>query len=134
MQKAHNELVNLQQSSAPAAETREEEAHREDDLLLPQNAIQTQPVRPIEFPRGFQTTLASFPAHITRATMVLTGRLATGEPAAFVGALRLKGCPTISRQRVGSDFRLLFRLLPDRVQVIDLINRKDLERKIKTLA
>jgi hypothetical protein len=29
--------------------------------------------------------------------------------------------------------RLLFRLLPDRVQVLDLINRRDLDRRIKTL-
>ena len=36
-------------------------------------------------------------------------------------------------QRVGIDFRLLFRLLPDRIQVIDLIPRQDLERRIKTL-
>jgi hypothetical protein len=37
------------------------------------------------------------------------------------------------RQRVGSDFRLMFRLWPDRVQVVDLVNRKDLERRIKAL-
>jgi hypothetical protein len=37
------------------------------------------------------------------------------------------------RQRVGIDFRLLFRLLPDRIQVIDLIPRQDLERRIKGL-
>jgi len=34
---------------------------------------------------------------------------------------------------MGIDFRLLFRLLPDRVQVVELIPRQDLERKIKTL-
>jgi hypothetical protein len=27
----------------------------------------------------------------------------------------------------------LFRLLPDRVQIVDLINRRDLDRKIKSL-
>jgi len=46
---------------------------------------------------------------------------------------RLKSAPTVVRQRVGIDFRLLFRLLPDRIQVIDLIPRQDLERKIKTI-
>ena len=40
---------------------------------------------------------------------------------------------TVVRQRIGIDFRLLFRLLPDRIQVIDLIPRQDLERKIKTI-
>ena len=48
-------------------------------------------------------------------------------------AIRRKACPAILRRRVGIDFRLLFRLLPDRLQVVDLIPRQDLERKIKTL-
>jgi hypothetical protein len=36
-------------------------------------------------------------------------------------------------QRVGIDFRLPFKLVPDGIQVIDLIPRQDLERKIKTI-
>jgi hypothetical protein len=63
----------------------------------------------------------------------MIGRLAAGEPAAFVGALRLKVMPNVMRQRIGSDYRLLFRLHSDRLQVIDLINRKDLDRRLKTL-
>ena len=63
----------------------------------------------------------------------MLGRLAAGEASAFVGAIRLKACPSIMRQRIGIDHRLLFRLLPDRVQVVDLIPRQDLERRIKTL-
>jgi hypothetical protein len=66
--------------------------------------------------------------------LTLLGGLAAGEDAAFVGMVRLKACHGIFRQRVGSDFRLLFRLLPDRVQVVDLIPRQDLLRRIKTLA
>ena len=55
-------------------------------------------------------------------------------PAAFVGAVRLKSTPSVTRARIGSDFRSLFRLLPDRVQVVDLIPRQDLERRIKSLS
>jgi len=90
-------------------------------------------VRLIEFPKNFQQTLAGFPRHVARATMIMTGRLAAGEPAAFVGALRLKATPNVMRQRIGSDYRLLFRLWPDRLELIDLINRKDLDRRLKTL-
>jgi len=61
------------------------------------------------------------------------GRLAAGEPAAFVGVVRLKASPDTLRARIGIDPRLLFRLLPDRVQVVDLIPRQSLERRIKTL-
>jgi hypothetical protein len=66
--------------------------------------------------------------------MIMIGRLAAGEPAAFVGALRLEATPNVMRQRIGSDYRLFFRLHPEQVQVIDLINRKDLDRRLKTLA
>jgi hypothetical protein len=48
--------------------------------------------------------------------------------------VRLKACPSVTRQRIGIDHRLLFRLLPDRIQVLDLIPRSDLERKVKILA
>src|SRR5206468_2832401 len=105
----------------------------EAELLLPQEREERQPCRIIEFPRNFHETLGAFPRHIARATMSLLGGLAAGEPDAFSGALRLKACPAVMRQRVGLDFRLLFRLLPDRIQVVDLITRQDLERKIKTL-
>ena len=70
---------------------------------------------------------ASPEVHLTEA------RLAAGEPAAFVGALRLKHVTDVMRQRIGSDYRLFFRLHPDHLQVIDLINRKDFARRLKTL-
>jgi hypothetical protein len=66
--------------------------------------------------------------------MIMIGRLAAGEPAAFVGALRLKAVTDVMRQRIGSDYRLFFRLHPDHLQVIDLINRKDFARRLKTLS
>lgn len=65
---------------------------------------------------------------------VTLGQIAGGEPAGFVGARRLNVCEDITRQRIGSDYRLLYRLLPDRVQVVTLINRRDLDRTIKSLS
>ncbi len=98
-----------------------------------QDAEGNHPLRLIEFPRNFHERLNEFPHHVARAAMVMLGRLAGGDAAAFSGAKRLKSAPTAIRQRVGIDFRLLFRLFPDRIQVIDLIPRQDLERRIKTL-
>lgn len=106
----------------------------EDALLLPPEGTDHQPVRWIEFPKKFEEVLHSIPRHVARHAISTLGHLAAGEPAAFVGAVRLKACPTVTRQRIGSDYRVLFRLLPDRVQVVALINRRDLERTIKTLA
>ena len=134
LQKAHTDLEELRQKAAPAAPAGNgRDTDHEEDLLLPQEAPETQPVRVIEFPKHFQESLASLPKSVARGTLTMLGRLAAGEPAAFVGAVRLKACPSIMRHRIGIDFRLLFRILPDRVQVVDLIPRQDLERKIKTL-
>jgi hypothetical protein len=116
-----------------AGRSRSPEADTEEELMLPEEAESQHPLRLIEFPRNFQERLKEFPRHVARGALVILGRLAAGDAAAFGGAKRLKSAPTVVRQRVGIDFRLLFRLLPDRIQVIDLIPRQDLERKIKTI-
>jgi len=116
-----------------AGRSRSPEADTEEELMLPEEAEGQHPLRLIEFPRNFQERLKEFPRHVARGALVILGRLAAGDAAAFGGAKRLKSAPTVVRQRVGIDFRLLFRLLPDRIQVIDLIPRQDLERKIKTI-
>jgi hypothetical protein len=133
LQKAQADLETVRQKTAPPATHEPDGTDAEEDFLLPQETAASQPVRLIEFPRQFHQRLGEFPRQVARGTLAVLGRLAAGEPAAFVGAVRLKACPSIMRQRIGIDFRLLFRLLPDRIQVVDLIPRQDLERKIKTL-
>lgn len=136
LQKAQVNLETLRSTATPAGGGPAEDTHDPDteaDLLLPPEPATPQPVRLIEFPKDFQERLRSVPRAVARGTLTLLGGLAAGEAAAFVGMVRLKACQGIFRQRVGSDFRLLFRLLPDRVQVVDLIPRQDLLRRIKTL-
>ncbi len=109
---------------------------REDDeaaYYLPEQPAGNQPLRIIEFPPKFRETLDDFPQQIARAALAMAGRLAGGEPAAFSGVVALKAIPGVYRQRIGIDHRLLFRVHPDRVQLIALINRRDLDRKIKGL-
>ncbi len=133
LQKTQSSLEEIHKKALPVARDDNNERDMEDSLLLPPDAPETQPVRLIEFPRHFSQTLAIFPRQVARGAMIMIGRLAAGEPAAYVGALRLKATPNVLRQRIGSDYRLLFRLWPERMEVIDLINRKDLDRRIKTL-
>jgi hypothetical protein len=131
LEQAHEELEKLRADhgqSDPAPQPDHEES-----FLLPPEPAASQPVRMLEFPKKFDETLRSVPRHIARNTMVTLGQIAGGEPAGFVGARRLNVCEDITRQRIGSDYRLLFRLLPDRVQVVTLINRRDLDRTIKSL-
>ena len=136
LQKAQVNLETLHASAVAHGGVGAEDRHGVDteaDLLLPPEPPTPQPVRIIEFPKDFQAGLNSLPRAVARGTLTMLGRLAAGEAAAFVGIVRLKACHGIFRQRIGSDFRLLFRLLPDRVQVVDLITRQDLLRRIKTL-
>ena len=136
LQKANAELDLLHQNApvpVPNAPAERDGAGDEEDLFLPGESFIHQPVRLIEFPKHFHAGLISLPKAVARGTLTLLGRLAAGEPAAFVGVVRIKALPGIYRQRIGSEFRLLFRLLPDRVQVVDLVPRQDLVRRIKTM-
>ena len=105
----------------------------ETEHLLPEDPAQVQPVRLPEFPRKFQQTLESFPRHVARNALAMIGGLAGGDLDAFTGVLRLKACPETYRQRIGINHRLLFRFTADRLVVIDLIDRRDLDRRIKSL-
>ncbi len=108
----------------------------EDELLLPDEAESTkihQPLRVIDFPNNFEQRLKAVPQSVARGALNILARMAGGEDGAFSGAVRLRACPSVRRHRI-TGYRLLFRLLPDRIQVLDLIPRGELERKIKVLA
>ena len=92
--------------------------------------LEQKPVRLIEFPRDFATTLRHVPAHIARSTLVVLGRIASGEATAMQGSIRLKASSSVLRRRIG-EYRLLYRLQASSVQVIDLIPRCELRRRIK---
>jgi hypothetical protein len=68
---------------AAVAIAHDAESDIEDDLLLPQDAEGSHPVRLIEFPRAFHDRLSEFPYHVARGAMVMLGRLAGGDSAAF---------------------------------------------------
>lgn len=51
----------------------------------------------------------------------------------FVGIVALRARLHTLRLRVGSDHRLIFRLHPAALEVVELINRRDLDRWVKGL-
>ena len=122
-----NETV---KSGAVASEGAKPEEAGESEAF---EAVGNQPVRLLEFPRGFMETLRGFPKHVGRATMNRLGRLASGEPSAFDRIKQLKAYPTVLRARISDKHRLLFCLEPDRIRVVDLIQRADLDRRIERL-
>ena len=125
------ERLSVKSDSPTTSSFEEEDA---DDLWLEAGDVEVrQPLRLPEFPRKFLDTLASLPSSVSRASISMTGRLAGGDATAFTGVKRLKALPDVYRQRVSKDYRLLFRLHPERLEIVDLIHRRDLERKIKAM-
>ena len=135
LERARDDLEALRRggSTAPTDTTSRYVGEDEVSLYLPEQPAGNQPLRLAEYPPRFLETLEGLPRQAARTALALIGRLAGGEPAAFTGVVQLKACHGVLRQRIGSEHRLLFRLLPDRVQVLDLVNRRDLDRTIKRL-
>ena len=109
------------------------EPDREEQALLAEETTALQPVRVPVFPGRFSQTLESFPGNVSRGVMALIGRLAAGEPAAFVGMRRLRLSHEICRVRLAGSYRLLFKLQSEKLEILDLINRRDFENWLKTL-
>ena len=126
------ELRELKARQGPDANTASE-PDREEQALLAEETTALQPVRVPVFPGRFSQTLESFPGNVSRGAMALIGRLAAGEPAAFVGMRRLRVRHEICRVRLAGDYRLLFKLQPEKLEILDLINRRDFEKWLKTL-
>ncbi len=106
---------------------------REEQLVEPARLEGKQPLRLPEFPPKFQETLRTLPPQVGRAALLHLGRIAAGEPSAFVGIVALRVRPDTLRVRIGMDHRLLFRLHATTLEVVDLINRRDLERRVRGL-
>ena len=135
----------LNQALKETAELRKQKTHpdqdahapiepdREDQALLTEEVTTLQPLRVPVFSSRFSQTLESLPEHVARGVMTLIGRLTAGEPAAFVGMRRLRVRHEICRVRVAGDYRLLLKLQTDKLEILDLINRRDFEKWLKAL-
>ena len=133
LDQARREMERLR-AAEPVAASAAKESDREEMLLLEEDTVEVQPVRLISHARGFSDQLASVPRPTARATLRLAGRLAAGDLSAFRGSRRLRLDRTLWRQRVGISHRLLFRLHPQELELLALIDRRDLEKTIKRLA
>jgi hypothetical protein len=120
-------LQAAQEAGAPAQEGDEEE---EGEAL---EVHGQQPLRLIAFPKKFQELLASLPPQVGRAVLPLLGRLASGQPAAFKGLVKIRECAEVVRARVAGDYRLLLRFTPEVVEVFDVVDRRDLQKRVKLL-
>lgn len=133
LQKAYAELKASRSKQPEPAPVSADDAN-EDALTLPSDfGDQDQPIRLVAYPQRFRETLHAFPSPLARSVMALLGRLAAGESSAFRNVRRLTEIPEYYRARIGRDHRILFRLEHDAIKVTDLINRRDLEKSIKSI-
>jgi mRNA-degrading endonuclease RelE of RelBE toxin-antitoxin system len=127
---ALDRLEQLNRDAAPASPV--EEADAEEDWLDDSVQGTMYPIRVPEFSQKFRDSLIDPPPRIVRQAMSLIGRISAGESSAFAGTKRLKANRDIVRQRIG-DHRLLFRVHSQTIELLALIPRRDLERRIKSL-
>ena len=97
----------------------------------PEGLAGTLPPRLPLFSKRFREQLATVPDGVTRRALLTVGRIAAGDPGALRGARRLHADRDLHRQRIGRDYRLLFRLHDDELEVVDLLPRQDLERTLR---
>ncbi len=105
-----------------------------DDEAVEESPGGPHPVRLPVVPEGIRDTLASLPEPVQRQAIELLGRLAAGRPDAFRGARPLRGRSWLWRQKVGRSYRMFFTLEPHVLEVVDVIHRQDLEKRIRELS
>ncbi len=115
-------------AAAPAAAPSPEEEPGEQGPSGP------HPVRVPVVPDGVAATLGKLPEPVQRQALELLGRLAAGREDAFRGSRPLRGRSWLWRQKVGRSYRMFFTLAEDRLEVVDVVHRQDLEKRIRELA
>lgn len=123
------------QSSGRGGSSEKDEGSSQDaeERLLGDEVPANQPIRFPQFDDTFKKALDSVPKSVATSAMALVGEMAAGFSDAFREAKQLKTRKAFFRQRVGSNYRLLFRFDSEALIVMNLIHRKDLERTIKSL-
>ena len=133
LDQARREMEKMREATSVTTDEHEE-GDQEENLLLEEGILEGQPVRLISHSRGFSDQLGAAVRPVARATLRLAGRLAAGDPSGFRGSRRLRLDRTLWRQKIGRSHRLLFRLHPQELELLALVDRRNLEKTIKKLA
>lgn len=113
--------------TAPAPDESGQEAQ------LAEEVSGSQPVRIPVFPKRFGGVLSCFPNPVRGDLMRVIGGMAAGDESAFLGTRRLKTRPAYYRQTVKKRYRVILKILPETLQVVDLMHRSDFERAVDRL-
>jgi mRNA-degrading endonuclease RelE of RelBE toxin-antitoxin system len=82
------------------------------------------------FPEDFAERLQQVPDATARAALMRIGELCAGFDVAFREVRPLRGFDGTWRVKIGRSYRLLFRPENDRLEILDLLHRQDLEKRL----
>ena len=111
-------------------EVEEPGAHDEDDDLPEIDVTAAAKVRIPVFPDNFADRLREVPDATARAAMARLGELCAGYEHAFREVRPLRGFDGTWRVKVGRSYRLLFHPGDETLDVIDLVHRQQLEKRL----
>lgn len=114
----------------PSGAGLEEESEEEDAYDLPSGEV---PARLPMFPADMEEKLSRFPRRVARSVVRAVGLLGSGDRGAFGTVRSIRRDGTLYRQRIGRDYRLLFRMDERTIDVVDLVSRQDFERRLRDL-
>lgn len=130
LEEARERMAELQ-SSQPATEDGDGEADEIEDEDGPTlDAKVASRLRIPVFPADFAEKLRLVPDATARAALLRIGELCAGFDVAFREVRPLRGFEGTWRVKVGRSYRLLFRPENDRLEVVDLLHRQDLEKRL----
>ncbi len=104
-----------------------------EGALLGERSSGPHPLRVPIFPDGFLDSIKRFPMPVQREAVEVACKLAAGLEHSWQGARKLQTRPAFWRQKVKRDYRIFLKVSDTQLQVIDLVDRKDFERRVNTL-
>jgi len=120
------EALEAERRARESPEDDEDDAEENDELaVIPVGPL---PLRIPVFSKRFRSSLEKAPEHTRRRAVVVASRIAAGDASALRGACRLQSDRDLYRQRIGREYRLLFRLHDEELDVVELAPRRELER------
>jgi len=122
------EALEAERRAHESPEDRENDVDENDELAeIPVGPL---PLRIPVFSKRFRSSLEKAPEPTRRRAVVVASRIAAGDASALRGACRLHSDRDLYRQRIGRDYRLLFRLQDEELDVVELAPRRELERAL----
>lgn len=100
------------------------------------DAVESRPRRILvpQFSGSASRSLAAVPAGVAADALQETAHLAGGNDRAWRGAKHMRRAHDVLTVRVGRSWRLLFRMSDDRLDVLDLVHRRELDNALARLA